>query len=282
MALEPGESPRPNTHLTTGKPSAAPLFAAQRIVEDRSEYSDPDLSEPSDCDDGSSLTTEDLIFIGSIQTEQDIPRSTSQILAMQPDFNPSARERAVTLIIHFNCHFLLTSDSLCNAVTYLDIFLSSVPIAETEIELLATVCYWLLAKVETGAQPSIEKINAATGNSHSSEMFRESEVRIVNALGFRLSFPTPKLFMTKFLERSDANKQVIEASNALVEIALMKFKFVDIRPSMIAAAAVAVAWASIGQIETARRIVAVAHLPRGRYLGPPSERADRGGPSLSN
>jgi hypothetical protein len=238
-----------NAQLADRKPGVRRAAADQ----DASEYSDPDLSETSDSDD--SLTTQDLIFLHSLQSEQSIPRSTSKILALQSAFHPNLREQAVTRIIQFNYHFQLTSDTLYNAVTYLDIVLSSIPIATTDVEVLATVCFWLSAKVDTRVQPTVEKLNATTGNSYTTETFRQMELQIVSALGFQLSFPTPKMFMRRFLEMSRANSAVIEESNVLAEIALMKFKFVDIRPSMIAAAAVAVSWASLGNMEVARDVV---------------------------
>jgi hypothetical protein len=168
---------------------------------------------------------------------------------------PSHREMAVKRIIQFNYHFRLPSDTCYNAVTYLDIILSTVPINVEELDLIATVCYWISAKVETRIQLAIEAINGVTGNNYTSEMFRATEMRIVTGLKFQLSYPTPKLFLRRILYRTNAPTIVFELSNLLIEILIMKFKFVDIRPSMIAAAAAALSFASTGDFASARQAI---------------------------
>jgi hypothetical protein len=86
-------------------------------------------------------------------------------------------------------------------------------------------------------------------------MMRDMEIRVVTALGFQLSYPTAKMFLRRFLEKSEATEDVAEVSNILVEVALMKLKFVDVQPSVTAASAVAVSWAAFGELELSKRVV---------------------------
>jgi hypothetical protein len=201
------------------------------------------------------MNTEDVIFCYLLKHECEIPRSSSKIRAMQAGFDPLRRESAIKQIIQCNYHFHLTSDALYNAVCYFDITLSNLPVPECDFEFLAIVCYWLSAKVDTRAQPTIEQLNVFTGRSDTTEIFRALEVKIVTAMGFQLSYPTAKVFMRRIHKKVTATPNVHEVSNVLVEVALVKFEFLDVRPSIVAAAAIAVSWAASGDQEAARESI---------------------------
>jgi hypothetical protein len=219
---------------------------------EQSEYSDPDFSDSEEDSQDATANTEEVIFRHLLRLECDIPRSSSRIRATQIEFEPIHRESAVKRIIQCNYHFQLTSDALYNAVCYFDIILSTIPICPTDFEFTAIVCYWLSAKFDTRAQPTIERINTFTGHSFTTDSFRALEVDIVAAMGFQLSYPTAKMFMRRIHKRVSATSRVIDVSNVLVEVALIKFEFVDMRPSIVAAAAIAVSWAAFGSLDVAR------------------------------
>jgi hypothetical protein len=174
------------------------------------------------------------------------------MLEIQPDFSPSRRELAVHRIIELNYHFQLSSDALYNAVCYFDIVLSRIPVAPDALELTAAVCYWLSSKVDMRHQLTVERVSGAIGKAFTIESFKIMEMAILNALGFQLSFPTAKMFMRRILAKSSATNDVFHVANLLVEVALMKFKFVDVRPSVVAVSAIAVTWAGFGNLEAAR------------------------------
>jgi hypothetical protein len=221
-----------------------------------SEYSDPDFTDSDECpEDISSIPTEDLIFSRSLILENQIPRSSARILEIQSPFDATNRERAVHRIIELNYHFQLSSDALYNAVCYFDILLSTFPFKLDSYQLIAAVCYWLSSKVDTGLKLTVDRINELIGTAFTSDSFKSMEITILNALGFQLSFPTAKMFMRRILTKSNATNDVFHVSNLLVEVALMKFQFVDVRPSIIAAAAIAVSWAGLRNLEAARMAI---------------------------
>jgi hypothetical protein len=196
-----------------------------------------------------------MIFRQSLVLECQIPRSSAKILAMQPEFNPRLREAALRRLFQLNYHFQLKSDALYSAVCYFDILLSSIAIPPNDFELFATACYWIATKLDTKFQLPVDKLNEFTGNSWSMEVFRTLELKIIEALGFQLSFPTVKQFVRTFLEQFSPNLTHYQVTHVLLEIALIEFKFVDVRPSMIAASAVAVSWAAMGNIGAAAEAV---------------------------
>jgi hypothetical protein len=223
------------------------------------EYSDPDFSESDqESEDSNSPTAEDMIFRQSLTLECQIPRSSSKIIAVQSDFNPRQRETAVKRVIQLSYHFQLTSDTLYNAVCYFDILLSSIVIPVSDFELFATVCYWIAAKFDTKHQPSVEKLTEFAGTTYTAEQFKTLELQIIEALGFQLCFPTTKVFLRSFLENGPENATIYHVANVFLEIALIEFMFVDVRPSVIAASAVAVAWAALGNNDAARETIRIS------------------------
>jgi hypothetical protein len=121
----------------------------------------------------------------------------------------------------------------------------TISIPEPDLELLATICYWIAAKVDPRARPAVDNINSATGTSYTLEMMWDTEIRIVTALGFQLSYLTSKMFLRSFLEKLGTTERIVDAANILVEVALIKLKFV----------AVAVSWAAFGNTESSKRVV---------------------------
>jgi hypothetical protein len=227
-------------------------LASEPLEMDSDEYSDPDFSYSEESGDESlSSPIEDLIFKRSLLLEREIPRSSAQMISTQSDFNPLHRERAIHRIIELNYRFQLSSDALYNAVCYFDIVLSNVSIAPTDFELVASVCYWISSKVDTRYEPTVDKINDTIGTTFTLSSFKSMEITILKALKFQLTFPTAKFFMRHIFKKSLATEPIFNVSNLLVEVALLKFKFVDVFPSVLAASAIAISWAGIGNMEMA-------------------------------
>jgi hypothetical protein len=232
-------------------------FSGHQPTQIADDYSDPDLSDslgdislPRESRDP---TTDDLIFQASLQLERDLPISTRNILNTQQGMTPGDREAAVRRIIQFNYHFKLSSDACYNAITYLDIILSTIQIPVADLDLTAIVCYCISAKVDTRMQLGLDAVNQLSGTGFTSEQIRSTEMQILLALNFQLSFPTVKMFMRRILQRTEAPTVVYEMSNLLTEILVMKFKFLDIKPSMMAGGAVAVSFGSIGNLQGGRQ-----------------------------
>jgi hypothetical protein len=75
------------------------------------------------------------------------------------------------------------------------------------------------------------------------------------------------MFLRWFLEKSGATERVADAANILVEVALIKLKFVDVQPSVTAASAVAVSWGAFGNTESSKRVVRISFARDRRLLG---------------
>ena len=228
-------------------------------TETESEYSDPEFEEYSEEeDDFSEEQTLDNTFLIISQARKDevnIRTSCNLFEKTQTEVSTNNRESVVKWLIKLHYYFNLTNEVLFNSITYLDILMCTKNIPKAKLQLYASVCYWVSAKVDTRAQPSIEKFNELTGEKFTIDLFASVEIELITALNFKLSYPTAKLFIRQPLNKYEANENIRNISRFISEISLFKFEFLDYRPSMIAASALILSFASMGQIETAKEIL---------------------------
>jgi hypothetical protein len=168
------------------------------------EYSDPDFSSSEERCPSSPI--EDMVFKRSLILERN-----NQVLSA---FANALSILSSSSIIVFN------SPVMRSAMPLAPLTLSS-PISQlppTDFDLVASVCYWISSKVA----------------------IQSSEIVILKALKFQLSYPTAKVFMSEIITKSCATEPIFQVSNVLAEVAFIEFKFVDVLRSVVAASAVAV------------------------------------------
>ncbi|EAX97481.1 Cyclin, N-terminal domain containing protein [Trichomonas vaginalis G3] len=238
------------------------------------EYSDPDIYSDESEEDSNDLfqkldqenldkplqlaSSASAIFAQAYEDEQTIPISKQSILKIQTALTPKYREVTVRWLIQLNYHFKLTSDTLYSAVTYFDIYISLRNIELNELQLYAVVCYWISAKIDNRCQPPIAEFNKITNENFTLEQFSRAEVNIVTALNFTLNFPTSKFFMRRFLLLTRNDSNLIEITNFFTEIALQKWEFIEIPPSLCAISAIACAASALGYSQDAKSVIHLA------------------------
>ena len=253
-------------------------YSSTNITED-DEYSDPPCID-SDSDESEDVDLEDLFAKVDAENANDVlqlvnsaniiqrtameeqsltPISKEAIIATQTEMSTKHREIVVRWLIQLNYHFKLTSDTLYNAVSFFDIYISKCPIKLSELQLYAAVCYWMSAKVDTRCQPSVEDFNKISNEHFTVEQFSKAEVEVFRALNYRLSYPTSKFFMRRLLLLTSKDQYVIEMTNFFTEIALQKWDYVGIPPYIIAVSAIFCSCASLENEEDAFVIMKACH-----------------------
>ena len=276
VAILSGEAsdsnPNSNQELFSKRRQTQPVFSSSSTnITDVDEYSDPsDIESDSECDEEDDVNdlwaqvdvknSDQLLQVTSLasiiqrkalEEDKEISINKEAILSTQNEMTTKHREIVVRWLIQLNYHFKLTSDTLYNAVTFFDIFISKVPVKLTEVQLYAAVCYWMSAKVDTRCQPTVEDFNEISNETFTVQQFSRVELQILKALNFKLSFPTSKLFMRRLLLLTTNDQYEIEMANFFTEIALQKWDFVGISQYLISIAAVFSSCASLGKEDDA-------------------------------
>lgn len=227
-------------------------------VSNDSEYSDPELNYSDDDinhneEEEDELTSIELMVNTARKEEMQVQISCNLFSAMQKEITPINRENVIKWLIKLNYYFRLTNDVLFNTVYYLDILLCSKMITKNDISAYAAVCYWISSKVDTRAQPSIKEFNDASGFQFTRELFSKIEIEIITILRYKLHYPTTKFFMRQLQDEfySSEDENVIDFSRFLSEVSIIKFDFLNYKPSVIASSILIVASSSFGHFGNA-------------------------------
>ncbi|KAH0791150.1 Cyclin, N-terminal domain containing protein [Histomonas meleagridis] len=258
------ENKRTENNLKTTKTTDYKSTTSSFSTEGEDDYSDPELEDEIEESDNI-MTFEEYfhvmpkwsvqVYLTALEQETTILKSSEAFLHTQCQITPSKREIVVKWLIQINYHFKFPSDTLYNAVTYLDICLSKINIPKKEMRLYATACYRISAKVDTRLQPSVEQLKAVTWKEFDEEKLSEIENIVIRELSFNLSYPTSKFFMRFYLDIGNSTPETNQFANIFTELALMKFEFFDQRPSIIAAASVILTFDAAGNHDGAFRVV---------------------------
>jgi hypothetical protein len=135
---------------------------------------------------------------------------------------------------------------------------SNIPIPRSEIQVYAAVCHAISAKIDMRLKVPIDQINENTGESFTLEQFATKEREILNLLSYRLVYPTSKFYLRWYLSVFPSNQQMFELTNFFAEIALMKFEFIDWKPSVVALSVFIFSFGCMGNMEMAARAVAAS------------------------
>lgn len=84
-------------------------------------------------------------------------------------------------------------NTLFQAVSFFDRFLTQHEIAGNETQLLAMACLSLAAKMHESEQPSLGYLAALTDDACTAAQGRSAEIKLVEGLEYRLAVPTLKV-----------------------------------------------------------------------------------------
>ncbi|CAA7403095.1 unnamed protein product [Spirodela intermedia] len=161
----------------------------------------------------------------------------------QRDITQSMRGILIDWLVEVSEEYKLVPDTLYLTVYIIDRFLSDNCIERQKLQLLGITCMLIASKYEEICAPRVEEFCFITDNTYSRGDVLKMESRVLNHLNFRLSVPTVKTFLRRFLRAAQASYEAPSLAleflaNYLAELTLVEYSFLRFLPSLIAAAAV--------------------------------------------
>ncbi|KAK9844783.1 hypothetical protein WJX74_006805 [Apatococcus lobatus] len=219
--------------------SPASLQMAEPIWKD---IDDPNCSNLMDCCD-----YVDSIMQTLFVSERQKRPSTAYMETLQRDIQPNMRAILMDWIVEVAAEYKLVSDTLFLAASYVDRYLSCRAIDRTELQLVGVAALFLAAKYEEIYPPQLNDFVFVAASTYTREQILEMESNMLDALGFQLTAPTPKLFFRRFLRAAAADlprSQIAHLSalgSYFLELAMVEYASLSFLPSQQAAAAVLLA-----------------------------------------
>ncbi|XP_004236406.2 cyclin-A2-4 isoform X2 [Solanum lycopersicum] len=162
---------------------------------------------------------------------------------LQRDITESMRAILVDWIVEVSEEYNLVPDTLYLAVHFIDLFLSKNYVERKNLQLLGITCMLVASKYEEMCGPRVEEFCFITDNAYTKNEVLAMEILVLNFLGFRLSTPTAKTFLRRFIRAAQAsyknpNLELEFLANYLTELTLLEYGFLKFTPSAIAASSV--------------------------------------------
>ena len=251
-------------------------LSSRPSVEGDFEYSDPDIEEEEEeSDDDIEMMFEldrnnlnkiervakyaDKIFeIDQNDTTLD-HISADKINSFYTTSIEELRKNVVTWIIYIAQDYSMLSNTWYQAVEYFDSLLSSVKIPRKEMHIAGLTCLWMSAKMEERSIPKLSDIAAFFDASMPTECFVNYEKKILQAIDFQLSMPTPKLYLRRYLDVIDAEESVLRVANFFCELSVFELSFHSYHPDILALSSVVLGKICIGEYCPIDRLLTYSH-----------------------
>ncbi|PHU24399.1 Cyclin-A2-1 [Capsicum chinense] len=199
---------------------------------------DSDRKDPQQC----SQYAHDIY--NNLRVAELIKRPQSNFMeTLQRDITQSMRGILVDWLVEVSEEYKLVPDTLYLTVHYIDLFLSQNYVERKNLQLLGITCMLVASKYEEMCAPHVEEFCFITDNAYTKNEVLAMESLVLNFLGFRLSTPTAKTFLRRFVRAAQAsyenpNLELEFLANYLAELTLIEYGFLKFVPSAIAASSV--------------------------------------------
>lgn len=163
------------------------------------------------------------------------------------EVNERMRAILVDWLVQVHSRFQLLQETLYMGVAIMDRFLQVAPISRGKLQLVGVTALLLASKYEEMYTPEVADFVYITDNAYTAAQIREMEMLMLRELNFDLGRPLPLHFLRRASKSCSADAEQHTLAKYLMELTLIDYDMVHIRPSEIASAALCLAQKVIAQ-----------------------------------
>eukprot|EP01133_Synstelium_polycarpum_P013706 gene13706-16156_t len=157
----------------------------------------------------------------------------------QTDLRPNMRSILVDWIVDIAFDLRMKNETIFLAVNYLDRYLSLVKVRKDQFQMIGAATFLIACKYEEVSPPPPAEIVSLAGNYFTLDQLFDAESQVLKALNFKLTAPTIKFFLSRYLRAAaTADPRVSALAHFYGELSLLEYGFVNYLPSIIAASCV--------------------------------------------
>lgn len=158
-------------------------------------------------------------------------------MSHQDDLEWKTRGILVDWLIEVHTRFHLLPETLFLAVNIVDRFLSEKVVQLDNFQLVGITAMFIASKYEEVLSPHVENFKRITDDGFSEAEILSAERFVLSTLDYDLSYPNPMNFLRRVSKADNYDIQSRTIGKYLMEISLLDHRFMGIRPSHVAAAA---------------------------------------------
>ena len=195
------------------------------------------------------LTADDRVLVNMIRNEpRYLPANPDYFRYVQADIKPLMRKIVSDWMLEVCQELCCQPEVFCLAMSLMDRFLARCRIRKSQLQLLGAVCLFLASKFKETAPIPSEKLVMYTDFSVSLEEIREWELIVLHRLKWDLCSSTPLDYLDHLLPRLLPAQSAVgvdrtklrRQTETIIALTATHYLFSLVRPSVIAAAAIAV------------------------------------------
>jgi cyclin B len=166
--------------------------------------------------------------------EENLP--SSDYMLKQVDINCNMRAILIDWLIYIQFKLKYSGETLHLTVNFIDRYLEKVSVNRKDLQLVGVASMLIACKYEEINVPKINDLVYITDNAYVKEEVLEMECKILTVLAFNLTFVSPVRFIERYSRELNLNFKEICTAQFLLELALIDYKFIRVKPSVLAGA----------------------------------------------
>ncbi|KAL0359648.1 UNVERIFIED_CONTAM: G2/mitotic-specific cyclin-2 [Sesamum angustifolium] len=156
----------------------------------------------------------------------------------QTEINEKMRAILIDWLIQVHHKFELNPETLYLTINIVDRYLAAKTTSRRELQLVGLGAMLIASKYEEIWAPEVNELVCISDRTYTNEQVLVMEKRILAALEWYLTVPTPYVFLARFIKASQTDSDVENTVYFLAELGMMNYATLIYCPSMIAASAV--------------------------------------------
>ena len=167
--------------------------------------------------------------------EENLPNSDYMI--NQTDINCNMRAILIDWLIYIQFKLKYSIETLNLTVNLIDRYLEKVTVNRKDLQLVGISSMLIACKYEELTVPKINDLVFITDNAYVHSEVLSMEFRILTVLNFNLTFVSPVHFIENYSRELTLSIKETCKAKFLLEMSLIDYKFIQIKPSVLSAAA---------------------------------------------
>ncbi|GFP83818.1 g2/mitotic-specific cyclin-1 [Phtheirospermum japonicum] len=148
-------------------------------------------------------------FYKSVENEG---RAYNNYMDSQPEINEKMRAILIDWLVQVHHKFELSQETLYLTINIVDRYLASKMTLRKELQLVGMSAMLVASKYEEIWAPEVNELVCISDRTYSNEQVLMMEKRILGALEWYLTVPTPYVFLVRFIKASMTDSDVIYAA----------------------------------------------------------------------
>lgn len=155
----------------------------------------------------------------------------------QSDITEKMRGILIDWLIEVHLKFKLVPETLFLTVNIIDRVLERLPVLRAKLQLIGVVALLIASKYEEIYAPEVRDLVHITDRAFTKEEILETEALMLQTLEFNLTTASSFRFLERFSVVSSASAHTTALAQYFLELALVEYKMLKYRSSLVAAAA---------------------------------------------